>query len=168
MTPGERRANGCAINDPAAGWSESVEASSGSFWLNLGALVVAEDFATGGGGGEAPPPKAAETARLARRISLSCWALPERDAFLRMVRFLATVSFDSKTFYSLELCQTDISTKNLMDTACAPYSNRWGGGVNCFGKNSSSCGQLSGAEEYQQKAVRAEVCTCTGRPLAAE
>ena len=54
------------------------------------AEVEAGGWESRAGEAEEPRVEAAETARLALRISLSWRVLPEREAFLRMVRFLAT------------------------------------------------------------------------------
>ncbi len=62
------------------------------------AVVEVEGWGLGAGDATGLGVVAAETARLARRISLSWRVLPEGEAFLRMVGFLLTTAiFDPST-----------------------------------------------------------------------
>ena len=84
MTPGMLRGFCCGIDELG---SDSI----GSFWGFSGAWEIAGDCLAAGGWAEMSSDRAAETARLARSISLSCFGLPVGEAFLRIVRFFATI-----------------------------------------------------------------------------
>ena len=74
--------------------------------------------------------RAAETARLARRISSRWRDLPERDAFLRTVRLLEATALE--TFYSLEFARLLFKCHKTPRILQWDYSNGSASGVNCF------------------------------------
>ena len=121
--------------------------------------AVTAGAATGPGPTENSSLKAAETARLARRISLLCRSLPERDTFFWTVRFFLATALE--TFFSLESARLLSGCPNSPGTLQRHYSNRLVGGVNCFEQIRRLVGPAIGANS-------SKTATCKRRALTTE